>query len=479
MKRPWAPSLGVLLLVAAPAATLTNTSAAEINNRFGNYFGVAYGQIYNDSGGTVSNFGYTGVYDYFSNSGLTLNGTSGVFAVIDSAHAANGKFHNKTGGSFSSAGAVLIGDVSLAGGEFHNESGGTVLNTGSLASFTVANGGLVRNYSTFDNTASGTVINKSGGVITNQNDGVFTNNATFTNESVGIVTNYSGGTINNSAGTLTNGGTVNNFGTFDNTASGAVINKSGGTIVNQFSGTFTNSATFTNESVGIIRNDNTFTNASGGELRIDGDFQQTSGATGAFSNAGLLYGSGVIDFFGVNSATNRMLLNSGTINPGSADTPSSAAGTLTLTNLDAPDAASTIPTLVFEDGGILHIELGRLGGFTVNDSLELSTLWDLDLDDSITDMLSVSFLAGSTPLILGDTFDIVTGIATLSGVFDLTDLPTLGAGLAWAPVIYGGSTITLQVQAAEAAVPEPGTYALIGAMIPLCYYARRRQQLEA
>ncbi len=140
----------------------------------------------------------------------------------------------------------------------------------------------------------------------------------------------------------------------------------------------------------------------------------TLAGSGEISNASAIRAAGI---------SNTILESHGLITPG--DTPEET-GTLTLRD----------HFILLGDTNVIEIELGD----GEHDALHLITAADPVV---LNGELEVSLLAGYSPS-AGDTFDIITAVNGLTGVFDTETLPGLSSELAWI-VDYTANTVTLDI----------------------------------
>ena len=151
-----------------------------------------------------------------------------------------------------------------------------------------------------------------------------------------------------------------------------------------------------------------------------------------FISTGTLAGSGEIRNTYVITASAEVpviprtddLHSDGFIKPG--DNPGET-GTLTL---------FSIHKILLGDTNVIEIEIGD----GEHDAVDLITASD---PVALNGELDVSFLAGYSPS-AGDSFDIITAVNGLTGVFDTETLPGLSGGLDWL-IDYAANTVTLEI----------------------------------
>ncbi len=219
-----------------PGSSFINNvnSTIYITDRIGIY-GELGGEIHNQSGGIVSNFGViiTTIKGVISNDHSTFNNS--------------GKIDNS--GFFFNTGVVHNFGIIV------NNYGAKLQSVGLVNSGTIDNLGDFHNFGEFVNNLGGIVNDSSTGTITNEQFSTITNFGTISNSGTisgyGEVDNGSTGTISNSGAIdigpiLNNSGMLDNFGTISN--SRTIFNNSPtGTISN--SGTISNLGTIYNHSI--------------------------------------------------------------------------------------------------------------------------------------------------------------------------------------------------------------------------------------
>ena len=199
--------------------------------------------------------------------------------------------------------------------------------------------------------------------------------------------------------------------------------------------------------------DTTLTNAAGGTLRSIGNIDATSGT---FVQQGLLTGTGTI--------TAPTFTNEGSIDAGDELGASLTAGTLDIAGNYVENGTVVIDLLSLSSFDLLRIgdDDNNIGDLNIapGGTIELHT------DDSFT-------------ATIGDTFDVITYLGALSGVYalDVTNADVSDLGLMWNIDHTDDGSITLFFTEASTAVPEPGTYAVLGAF--LCIVSRKKRKKQA
>ena len=328
-----------------------------------------------------SQFNNSGIFT--NKKGATLRGT-----FINTGSVVNFTPFNDTGGLFQQI------------GQYTNEVGSSLTNQGEFINFTT-----ITNRGTITNTTNG------GGGISR---GIFRNFVLIDNEATGVITNRH---------RWFNTGALNNAGTFTNhLLSSGMANQTGGSIHNLPGGIFYNDRSLISSTT-ILNEGDFFVNDS---VSGSGTYTQTAGMTAVSDSltasnidiqGGLLTGGGTLVGPVAIGAT-------ATVSPGNSP------GTLTVNGSYAQ-----------QSGSVLSIEIGGLVSGSEFDVLSVVGGATLDgtLNVSLVDLGGGIFSPSS-----GNSFDILTTTARVSGVFSTHNLPALGGGLAW-DVIYGANTVTLNV----------------------------------
>jgi hypothetical protein len=436
-------SLGTLTIGASDTATFTNGVTIDANVALGVanagtlllVGGSTYvnnGTITLNSTGTVTDVGLTG------GGTVTLGGTG---KLTMGTHA-NNRIANVSGGT------------ALVNGATHTIEGSGNIGVGVTP---ITNNGTIR-----ANQTVALTLQASAGALTN--NGVFEALTGATLDIVGGFTNY------NTVTDILTGGTYRVFGSGIMEFDGADIKTNAATIL------LDGAASTIRDQVGLDAFRNFATNAAAGNFTIQNG--RNLNTPGAFANAGAVTigagsafsaNSGAADYnqsggsTTVNGALNAANVNvnggtlagngtvTGVVNNAGTVSPGSSPGILSITGNYAQTALGT-----------LYIELGGTapGAF---DQLLISGNASLD------GLLQVVLFGLFTPG-LGDSFQIMT-FASRGGDFSSYLLPTLGAGLDWQKV-FGSNDLTLSV-ISTGAIPEPGTWLLVGAGLVLAGLSRR------
>lgn len=229
-----------------------------------------------------------------------------------------------------------------------------------------------------------------------------------------------------------NGATALNAGSYTQTSGSTSI--TGGSV-------FTNHGSF-EQSGGAVLVDaaSTFNGTSsvvigGGTMTVNGQLVQT----GVIVNGGTLQGTGTIQS-NVNNA-------GGTVGPGNSP------GTLTVDG-----------DFTQGPGGTLAIEIDSLSSFDI-----LDVLGTADLDGTLALSVDGAYAASAQ---IGDSFTVMNW-QSFTGTFASVTGLDLGDGKFFA-LDYDASGLTLTVATETAAVPEPGTIAILGVAIAGLACMRRR-----
>jgi len=419
------------------------------------------------SSGNITN---NGLFDAKGNHALswTVGATPGSFTN-------NGTFR-KSGGSGSTTitnlSFVNNGILDAQTGEIRFSTPSGVFNAGTQ--FIGAGTNRIENNAAFNGSFTSANLILAGGT--------FTGNGAVAN---GIVT-WTGGAFAND---WTNQGTIN------------AQPGSGKGIVGPFvnAGTFNWSDDIAFSSSGSVTNNGLF-DAKGNHA-----LSWTVGATPpTFTNNGTFRKSGgganttISNFAFVNSSTGRIEVQTGTILVGVAldnlGTISTAAGAKFQVNdtfvndgtIEGAGRVITPMTGLLNSEGTIAPGLGGapIGELTIQGNLTQSSdgivVVELGGPSSgdVLDVTGIATLAGTLTVLrlptyapaVGDAFQVMT-FASRSGQFDQVSFNGFGSGVSF-DVLYGATNLTLQV----AAVPEPGTWALmLGGLGVVVLLARRRR----
>jgi hypothetical protein len=358
--------------------------------------------------------------------------------------------------SLAVGGGAGVATLSLSAGALAATAGTTILNSGVLTGDGVISGGVLN-----EGTVRAQNVTIQGGLT---NAGVVSGNgritANLSNTASGQVRAEGGARLRLSAlsGGHGNAGLVHvssaEFvvdGTFANQATGSVVL---GTAIVRFNGGVTNAGLIRIAS-GSASLFGTVTNLAGGLMLLEG-------------NSNTSFYDGV-----VNSGELRILAGSTAVFFGDV----SGAGSYTGTGNKLYEAAfspGASPALVFDEGSsrfgpgsILEIELAGTTPGVAHDRYVVSGTLDL------AGTLSIVLLDGFTPAV-GDAFDILDW-GGMAGAFSLIDTSRarLSRGLAWSFAdLYSTGEIHV------AAVPEPGSWALMLAGLGLIGSVLRRRSMS-
>jgi autotransporter-associated beta strand protein len=246
------------------------------------------------------------------------------------------------------------------------------------------------------------------------------------------------------SGSLGSGGVYSNTIALNNTGAGLSILNYASSANQTLGGTISGNGLILKDGTGILTlaGDNTYlgtTTVSAGTLLVNGDQSLATGAVTVSNSGSTLGGSGIV---GGNATLNTLTILS----------PGNSPGTLTfdqnLTLIGGASAAGA--TAIFEGGDLVD----------VNGLLTLNTDWNLTLTSGFQDGGTVTLFTYGTAGTIDLTPDLdISGLGfTPSGPLSLTDT---------------GSSIVLN---GISIVPEPGTWALLGAGAALIglRFARRR-----
>ncbi|QDT01581.1 beta strand repeat-containing protein [Adhaeretor mobilis] len=347
-------------------------------------------------------------------------------------------------------------------------NGGVVTNATGLAaggSTTTLSG----NDSRWTNSAGLTVGTTSAAPVSDRvtiNSGAVVEVAgAMTLENTGLI-ELSGGTLKfDASSSSVSGQFVMTSGTLHLTDAAGYSFGSSGNVVDQ---TFGGAQAFVPAGMSLVV-DNTLTVPVGAELTsLQGEF------TGqAISNAGLINGNGITlsSTAGLDNTGDLVLINSTVNGPvsNSAGSSTTVVGTVDFNgtisgpgnffgpgtaNFNGGLAIGASPAEVNFEGNValaaantLFIEIGGLLAGDEFDRLTIEGAATLD------GTLDVELISGFTPA-GGDTFEILTADAGISGVFSLEALPALDTGMEW-NVTYGANNVILEVLAVLAADTEP------------------------
>ncbi|MBI5684211.1 MAG: hypothetical protein HZC54_03955 [Verrucomicrobia bacterium] len=445
----WSNSSQLFIGLYSSRNSLAITNAGTVFN--------TYGYIGYDAGATGNAATVTGPGSVWSNSSQLYVGWSGsrnslvisnagaVFntdGIIGSALGANSNAATVTGpGSVWSNSSILEIGGSGSRNSLTITNGGRVFSTTGYIGFDI---GVISNVVTV--TGSGSVWSNSGGLFV----GISGRRSSLAISSGGAVI----------ASSITLGSQATSTGNIVTVSGGNLYatNAAGNGLLDVRRGTFSlNTGTVVVNQLYLTNNASSVMTFSAGLLR--------SGGSSVSNGVAFAVGDGVqsatLDLLGgthsfadgLKLSTNASLIGSGDIIAGSATNfgiiaPGHSAGTLSFSgDLTLSDSS----LLSMEIGGTATNDYDRVwvGGF-----LRIGGLLDVTLTNGYT---------GNA----GDTFDLFS-FDSLTGTFSQTNLPALGAGMAW-------NTDRLYTLGEIAIVPEPGAWSLLamGAVV-LCGRRRRR-----
>ncbi len=415
---------------------------------------------------------------------LTITGT-----VTANSYTSIGYIQTETGilnvqgsGSFTANGDLNIGDT----GQGANAATGT-LNLSDQASVTVTtNGGFYVGSGYFSNTPAYGTVNHSGGTLTvnRTSDGSFIIGGRNSEDAVGVY-NFSGGTVNANTNVFVGGrgeGTVNQTGgTFNANASISIGRYNGSTGIWTISDSTLNQTDTGNELIVGQQGQGTLTITRSGEVNASGTVLMGDSSSGSGTinlNSGTLSlptierGSGTA-IFNFNGGTLRATANTSTFMQGLSQanvqfggavidtqsfditiaqplihdsslgsTPDGGLikrgdGALTLTATQTYTGNTTIEngTLALtSDASInnvtsFNINPAAILALEITDTADLSTI-DVNGNFAADGTLRITLAADATAPQFGDAYDLLD-FATLTGAFDVLDLPSLSPGLVW------------------------------------------------
>jgi T5SS/PEP-CTERM-associated repeat protein len=445
------------------------------------------GQFIRAAGGNVGDFriglGGTGILN-IGDGGLFLN-QSNNWDWVGQDSGGNGTVTINQGGIYRSTGSsnLNVGVNGGATGLLHVNGGFLDLQSGTHAEIRVGqNGnGTFRQSSGTSNVRAVILAENSGTATFEMQGGTFTTRGGFlmggantgsTGNGSATVT-QSGGTMNVGGalvvGLATNHAGIFNLtgGTLNHTASDTSIGESGtGTM------TIGSGATFSDTSAGsfyVGRND-----GSSGTLWVDGTLSRTAATAIRVGNGN---GSGVN-----NTNAPGTLGGTGTINATAGGVTIGTRGTLTAGTLASVGTLTINGNVDFSTGGQLFMNLGAGGA---SDRIQLNGTLNIEGALLALSTNSASIAPGSYHwLVVNDGTDSITG--------SFANLSATSAHSAWFPpadgwitvegqefgVFYGGDFATQSLTGGNdlvlAAIPEPGSLALIGFATGLCLLRRRR-----
>ena len=162
-------------------------------------------------------------------------------------------------------------------------------------------------------------------------------------------------------------------------------------------------------------------NAYTGPTAINGGTLALGGAAAIASSKGIALAGGAV--FDVSAVTGGFTLGAAQTLSGSG----AVNGAVTVNGAMAPGASGTIGTLTLSNAPVLNgvttIKINRNSGTPLNDQISLPT-------SAITYGGTLTVTNIGAPLTAGDSFKIFSA-ANYNGSFNTSNLPSLGAGLAW------------------------------------------------
>lgn len=420
---------------------IANTGDTGTLNVDGSVFstGMSSAQFYVGNGGVATlNVDATGVV---SGTGATVTvqggsviNNNGTFTADSAGLAVSlGTVNNYSGATFSGNGTLTISGNS------------TINNSGSFAAGSV--GGITLTLGTINNYSGATM--SGSGAVSVMGGSVINNSGTFTASYKGLT--ITSGTFNNTGGSVvvaSGGMTVSNSSLLNNTGT---VNITGAATFNNYAGLVNTSGTVSYTSGGTLNGYSSIVNSSGASLAFGGVL--STAGTNSISNAGTTTISGAN---GLTLGGNTTFTNTGTLTMGS-DLRIHATSTFNLQT-----GVVSTPIVAFDDAsstGLFNISGGQL------------TIYGSSYNGIYNSGGSsfINFLLGSTGSIYfssinnADTTDITNGLIRYNGMKVADD----GSVFTVTHPDGNDTLITL------AAIPEPGTWAMLaaGAMM-LCGFRR-------
>jgi hypothetical protein len=439
-------------VAAGRTLTLQSGNYKYVNGSLTN-FGVMAAQdnLYLENGNLVTN---NGLYDMQGDIGLSDGGYSGTFTN-------NGVFRKSAGVGTS----YVQGTTFTNNGEINAQSGVVQFQSGNI------------------NFNNGTQFTGAGSVVVNTSAtfvGTYTTagNLSLTNGT------FTGGDGSAGSKAVMNGNTAWSVGTLAGNwevAAGRTLTLQSGNY-KYVNGTVTNKGTVAAQDQLLLQNGNTVNNA--GRYDLQGDVGVADGGyNGYFVNTGLLVktaGGGSSNFSGINlvNAAGGVI----DVQTGDIRLPSNFSNSGTLKG----SGSYSLNGVLSNDG---HVAPGESPGtLTINGNFAQTAagFFDVELNQvGTSDLLLINGTAaldgtlalqcyGSCHYAVGDEIVVLDATGTLSGTFSQVTLSGFGSGAFETIYDSADSRVLLRVtDTVTAAVPEPGTWAMMLGGVALLLMRRR------